>query len=61
MLSLARFTLFFYYLKPDRDYKDYQGMARIYLDEYEGQKEARLIFFMKNWNLKSNQGIRNVG
>lgn len=38
----------------------YQKYARIYLDEYPEQKEERLSFFMRRWNLKSNQGIRKL-
>ena len=34
--------------------KIYQNTARIYLDEYKEQKEERLSFFMRNWNLKNN-------
>ena len=40
--------------------KIYQNYARIYLDEYPEQKEERLDFMMRNWNLKSNQGIKKT-
>jgi len=34
--------------------KIYQNYARIYLDEYEGQKEARKDYFAKKWNLNNS-------
>lgn len=48
------------YQRANHIWYGYQQHCRIYLDEYPEQKEERLSFFMRNWNLKSNAGIKRT-
>jgi len=40
--------------------KIYQNYARIYLDEYEGQEQARKEYLAQRWQLESNDFIKKV-